>query len=152
MKCVKVKFTIPGEPTGKGRPRFSNVAGFNKAHTPEKTANYETLVKWMYHTECGDTKFADDAMLDARMMVYYSIPKSASKKKQAEMLAGKLRPTKKPDIDNVCKIVLDSLNGLAFRDDTQVVDCQVRKFYSDTPRVVVTIQDIVYPAGGSENG
>lgn len=58
------------------------------------------------------------------------------------MLEGVIRPTKKPDIDNVCKIVLDSLNGIAYHDDTQVVDCQVRKFYSENPRVVVTIQDI----------
>ena len=67
------------------------------------------------------------------------IPKSASKKKRAAMLAGEIRPTKKPDMDNVVKIIADSLNNLAYYDDTQIVDCQCRKFYSENPRVEVTI-------------
>ena len=53
-----------------------------------------------------------------------------------------LRPTKKPDMDNVVKIIADSLNQIAYRDDTQIVDCQCRKFYSDNPRVEVTIKEV----------
>lgn len=139
---MKIVFTIPGEPTGKGRPRFMQVGNFTRAYTPQKTTAYETLVKWAFQAKCGGKKFPDGAMLDARLITYYGVPKSASKKKRQAMLEGVIRPTKKPDIDNVCKIVLDSLNGIAYHDDTQVVDCQVRKFYSENPRVVVTIQDI----------
>lgn len=58
------------------------------------------------------------------------------------MLSGDIRPTKKPDMDNVIKIIADSLNKIAYRDDTQIVDCQVRKFYSEKPRVEVMIQTI----------
>ena len=57
------------------------------------------------------------------------------------MLDRKIRPLKKVDCDNLVKVVLDSLNEIAYHDDVQVVDCQVRKFYSDNPRVVVTIQE-----------
>ena len=45
-------------------------------------------------------------------------------------------------MDNVVKIVADSLNQIAYRDDTQIVDCQCRKFYSDNPRVEVTIKEV----------
>ena len=55
-----------------------------------------------------------------------------------------IRPIRKPDWDNVGKIICDALNGIAYRDDAQIVDALVRKFYSDTPRVIVEISDIPY--------
>ena len=137
---MQVKFTILGEPKGKGRPRFSRNTG--TAITPKDTVNYETLVHMEYLEQCNVFRFEDDAMLDLRIKAYYSIPKSASKKKKAAMLAGEIRPTKKPDMDNVVKIIADSLNQVAYRDDTQIVDCQCRKFYSETPRVEVIIRSI----------
>jgi Holliday junction resolvase RusA-like endonuclease len=129
-----------GVPKGKGRPRFCRNTGH--AITPKDTVNYETLVKMEYTQACGEQMFPDDAMLDMRIKAYYSIPKSASKKRHAAMLSGDIRPTKKPDMDNVIKIIADSLNKIAYRDDTQIVDCQVRKFYSEKPRVEVMIQTI----------
>lgn len=134
------RFTVQGEPKGKGRPRFIPQTG--RAITPKDTANYETLVRMEYMAQCQGFKFPDDAMLDMRIIAYYSIPKSASKKNRERMKTRLLRPTKKPDMDNVVKIVADSLNQVAYRDDTQIVDCQCRKFYSDNPRVEVTIQEV----------
>ncbi|MDO4651119.1 MAG: RusA family crossover junction endodeoxyribonuclease, partial [Eubacteriales bacterium] len=98
-----------------------------------------------YIRQTDKARFPDDAMLDMRIKAFYSIPKSASKKKKAMMLEGILRPTKKPDQDNVIKLVADSLNQVAYRDDTQIVDCQCRKFYSETPRVEVKIIEIPKP-------
>ena len=138
---MKVKFTILGEPAGKGRPRFSNAGGFVKTYTPEKTVSYENLVKLEYGQQCKNYRFPDDAQLDVRIVAYYEIPKSTSKKKAKLMEEGKIRPTKKPDFDNIGKIICDSLNQRAYRDDSQIVDAQVRKFYSHNPRVVVTIQE-----------
>ena len=137
---MRINFTVMGETKGKGRPRFCRNTGH--AITPKDTVNYETLVKMEYTQACGEQMFPDDAMLDMRIKAYYSIPKSASKKRHAAMLSGDIRPTKKPDMDNVIKIIADSLNKIAYRDDTQIVDCQVRKFYSEKPRVEVMIQTI----------
>lgn len=136
---MKVKFTILGEPAGKGRPRFT---GGGRTYTPEKTVSYENLVKLEYEQQCANHKFPDGAQLDARIIAYYQIPKSTSKKKAKLMEEGKIRPTKKPDFDNIGKIVCDSLNKRAYRDDAQIVDAQVRKFYSRNPRVVVIIQEV----------
>lgn len=144
----EVKFTIYGEPKGKGRPRVSlrrykgkdgEERAFSKAYTPKDTVTYENLVKTEYSVQCGDFIFPDGAMLDCRIIAYYGMPKSTSKKKRELMLAGKIRPTKKPDFDNLAKIICDSLNKIAYRDDSQVVDGQVRKFYSEKPRVEVRI-------------
>lgn len=138
---MKKKFVILGEPTGKGRPRFSKVGNYVKAYTPDKTVSYENLVKVEYMIQCGNYMFEKGIPLDVRIHAYYSIPQSESKKKKGMMARNELRPMKKPDMDNVVKIILDSLNKIAFYDDVQVVDCQVRKFYSNNPRVVVVIQE-----------
>lgn len=145
---MQVKFTVLGEPTGKGRPRFvarynrQTEKAFGQAHTPEKTVVYENLVRTEYGIQCDGYRFPDNAMLDVRILAFYGIPKSATKKNKELMRKKLLRPTKKPDMDNVVKIIADSLNQVAYRDDTQIVDCQCRKFYSDEPRVEVIIQEV----------
>ena len=135
-----VKFEVHGEPVGKGRPKFSKVGGFVKTYTPDKTAIYENLIKVEYQRQCGDFKFEADDQLDVRIIAYHGIPKSKSKAKKPLMEEKKLRPIKKPDADNIVKCYLDALNKIAYNDDTQVVDLQIRRFYSYKPRVVVTIR------------
>ncbi len=137
---MRVSFTILGEPQGKGRPRFTKVGSYVKTYTPDKTAAYENLVKLEYQSQCRGLRFGDDERLDMRIFAYYGIPQSTSKKRKAMMLGGIIRPSKKPDMDNVVKVIADSLNNVAYKDDTQIVDAMVRKFYSDTPRVKVVIQ------------
>ena len=138
----QIKFSVPGQPFGKQRPKFSRVGQYVKTYTPGETARYENLVKLMYQQAAGGRMFGDGAMLDVRIIAYYDIPKSTSKKKRRAMLEHKIRPTKKPDWDNVGKIVCDSLNKVAYHDDSAVVDAQVRKFYSENPRVDVMIRSV----------
>ena len=138
----QIKFTVPGPPFGKQRPKFSRAGEYVKTYTPDKTVNYENLVKLMYQQAAKGRMFSEDAALDVRIIAYYEIPKSTSKKKRKAMLEHRLRPTKKPDLDNIGKIVCDSLNKVAYRDDSAVVDAQVRKFYSENPRVDVMIRVI----------
>lgn len=138
----EISFQIPGQPFGKQRPRVVSRGNFSKAYTPKETVQYENLVKLYFQQAAGGRVFSDDSMLDVRIIAYYDIPKSTSKKKRLEMLAHKIRPTKKPDWDNIGKIVCDSLNLVAYHDDSAVVDSQVRKFYSENPRVSVVIRKI----------
>lgn len=139
-----IQFTVLGEPYGKGRPQFNRFTG--TVHTPEKTESREALVGYEYRRQCGAFRFPDTAMLDMRILAYYSVPKGDSKATRAAKLEGFIRPTKKPDMDNVVKLVADALNQVAYRDDTQIVDCQCRKFYSEQPRTVIIIKQI-----GKEN-
>lgn len=135
---MRADFTIYGEPQGKGRPRFSSVGGHVRTRTPEQTVLYENLVKTEYQAQSG-IRFQDTDALVVRISAYYSIPKSASKKRRSSMLDRTIRPTKKPDWDNVGKVICDSLNGIAYRDDAQIAEATVSKFYSDIPRVEITI-------------
>ena len=135
---MQISFTVPGEPVAKGRPRITR----HGTYTPEKTMNFETLVKYEYINQCGKHRFADNAQLALDVVAYRSIPKSTSKKKRVMMEYGTLLPITKPDWDNIGKSVSDALNGIAYHDDSQVVDARVRKIYSNEPRTVVRIWEI----------
>lgn len=134
-------FTVLGEPKGKQRPKFTTIAGHPRAITPQQTVNYENLVKLEYQAQCENAYFPDKQPVFVLIDCYMSAPQSSSRKKLRAMLEEVLRPLKKPDFDNVGKVICDSLNGIAYRDDSQIVDGRVRKFFSDRPRVVVTISD-----------
>lgn len=137
---MAVKFSVLGEPQGKGRPRFARTGAYVRTYTPEGTAVYENMIRLEYRRQCNDYRFEGSVRVDVD--AYYSVPKSASKKKSLEMLAGTIRPTRKPDADNVMKVVADALNGIAYRDDTQIAECGVRKFYGEMPRIEVSLRGI----------
>lgn len=107
----------------------------------------ENLVRLEYERQVYDDKksifsFDENVPLLLEIKAYFKIPTSASKKRKALMEDGKIRPTKKPDIDNVFKAIADSLNGIAYKDDSQIISGTVSKFYSEQPRVEVTIKEI----------
>jgi Holliday junction resolvase RusA-like endonuclease len=130
-----IEFTIYGEPVAKGRPRFTK-RGI--AYTPQKTSNYENLVKLSY-LEIPREKYLNGEQLQAEIIAFFSIPKSKPKKLQLKMLSGEVRHTKRPDLDNIAKSVLDSLNGIAYNDDSQIVTLSVSKYYSLEPRTEIRI-------------
>lgn len=146
---MQIKFTVLGEPQGKGRPKFSRQGGFVKTYTPDKTVLYENLIRTEYLRQCLGQRFPDKEPLAMHIKAYYTIPASASKKRQAAMEAGEVRPVKKPDVDNIIKVVADSLNQVAYRDDTDIVEVALEKFYARQPRIEVEIETLATSAGGS---
>lgn len=132
-----IKLTIPGKLKGKGRPRHSEKNG--RMYTPTETQNYEELIRLMYKGKYGNQQFSKGVPLDIRIKSFIAVPKSDSARIREKKLSGEIRPTQKPDYDNIAKIVSDALNGVAYHDDAQIVDAQVRKFFSLRPRVEITI-------------
>lgn len=135
----RLAFTVPGEVRGKGRPRIGKIGNHARMFTDKKTANYETLVALAAETAlAGREPF--DCALEVHMRVRLVPAASASKKVRAAMLAGELSPTKKPDLDNVVKAILDGCNAVAFRDDVLVVAQTAAKVYAATAGVDVLIK------------
>lgn len=135
---MRLEFKVPGEPVGKGRPRFVRATG--RTYTPEKTERYENLVKLAFIKEYPDV-IPLEGPLAVTMIANFSVPKSWSKKKQALAIAGVLRPTKKPDTDNIAKIK-DALNGIAWVDDAQVVEESISKNYTEVPNLTIIIETL----------
>lgn len=127
-----IKLEIPGEPCAKQRPRVCKWG----TYTPAKTVAYETLIKELFIIS---KQQKIEGALFLMLHAYIGIPKSDSKKIRAMKISGEIMPTKKPDIDNLIKILGDALNGLAYDDDAQIVKIIAVKRYSENPRLTVYI-------------
>lgn len=134
----RVSFIVYGEPIGKMRHRSMVLPnGMIHNYNDRKNTNYEKLVKLEYQRQCRGIYFAGE--LEVTINAYFSIPKSWSNRNKQGAAGGCIRPQTKPDTDNISKIILDSLNKVAFDDDKQITDLHIHKYYSYDPRVEVTI-------------
>lgn len=138
---MEIRFTIPGNPRGKQRPRLCKFNGKNYVYTPKETVNYEDLVKSSYLAEYN-LCFEKDVPLEVLILAAFSIPKKIKRGLKSLMAAGVLLPTKRPDCDNIIKIILDGLNGVAYHDDSQICRVSLKKIYSENPGVAVLIRNI----------
>jgi Holliday junction resolvase RusA-like endonuclease len=127
------KFIIPGEPVAKGRPKLSRYG----TYTPKKTKEYEEHIKQEWRKNGYREPLTGAVMVD--ITFYRNIQKSGSKAVKTAKLTGKVKPTIKPDLDNYIKAVLDGLNGLAWVDDSQIINISATKEYSMKPETVVLI-------------
>ena len=133
---MKVNFEILGKPMGKGRPRL----GRYSVHTPARTANYETLVKWTFVDKYKDFEIMKKP-IRATITAIFEVPKSYSNKQREKAIAN-VYYTHKPDCDNIAKIILDSLNKLAYQDDSQIASLIVIKMYGPKEKVIVDMEEI----------
>ncbi len=132
------EFEIPGKITGKGRPRINTNTGI--AYTPTKTRDYEELVQQYFLLKYPRIKPFNNRVA-ITIIAFFSIPKTANKKEQEQMVNNTISPTKKPDIDNIAKIILDALNGIVFVDDNQVTKILVEKQFAKEEKVYVKIEE-----------
>lgn len=132
-----IRFVVPGEPKGKGRPRFCRNG---HTYTDSKTKAYEDHIKACYLEQVGTRR--SSGCLRVALRAFLSAPKRSSVKTLERMAKGEIRPSKKPDADNVAKAIADGLNGIAYNDDAAIVSLSIEKYYSQTPRVVVEIEEI----------
>lgn len=130
-----IRIELAGPPMGKERVRFSRATG--RTYTPERTLNYEARLAHAAQQAMVGRPLLDGP-LDVLVEIYMAVPESKPKRWKADALAGKTRPTKKPDADNFAK-VLDALNMIVWADDSQIVELRVRKFYSERPRFVTSV-------------
>lgn len=141
----KISITVPGEPVSKGRPRvrLTKSKAFKKLvpilYTPKETEEYEQKVACAARKVIGDGTPAIETQCQLRARIYEGIPKSWSNKEHMNALNGIIRPTSRPDTDNYLKALLDGLNGVLFKDDSQIVDVSASKYYSATPRVEIEV-------------
>jgi Holliday junction resolvase RusA-like endonuclease len=132
-----LRFDVPGNPQGKRRARFARAGHFIKSYQDPVTVNYETFIREMFCL--AYPKFVPlEIPLEIFIDAHCAMPKTSEKKRRM-MLQGKIRPAKKPEVDNIAKVILDALTGLAFKNDSQVVALYVHKDYSEQPRVHVLI-------------
>ena len=137
-----MRFIVEGKVQGKARARtfFNHNTGKMQSITPEQTKSYEELIRWSYKASGG--KYLGKNSIELSIKAYYSIPQAFSRVKREQALQGEIRPMTRPDIDNITKVVLDALNGVAYYDDKQVVSVSCEKWYGEMGCLVVEIKEI----------
>ncbi len=134
----EIKFTIPGAVQAQQRPRFSRQNGHVRTYDDKKSRNYKAHVQ-----KCA-ARYAPEQLIDSAIElhidVFHKLQQSGSKQLKADKLAHRVRPTVKPDLDNLAKGIKDALTGMMWIDDAQVVDLIMHKYYAVEPCAVVTIK------------
>jgi Holliday junction resolvase RusA-like endonuclease len=135
-----VTFKVDADPVGKQRARYAKRGNFVQTYTPDKTRNYESLIK-----EAAIEAMGSSEPLETPVTLYLyiraPIPKSLPKKRIEACLNGLEKPIKKPDASNVLKSVEDAMNGVVYKDDSQIVNIHVSKVYSSVSGVDVCIKE-----------
>lgn len=133
---MRVDFWLMGQPVGKGRPRFTRQG---RAYTPAKTKDYEHKLAAVASDAMQDLGYEPaTGKCQVHVLAQFEIPKSWPKKRREAATRGEVSPGK-PDIDNVVKIVLDSINGVVFNDDSQVHRIVATKKYGQ-PLMLVCVE------------
>lgn len=132
--------TLDGPPRGKGRPRFAMRGGRPATFTDAKTNNYEAALRIAAQMAMANRPVLTGPV-ELTAVAIFDVPRSWSKKKAADALNGFLRPTGKPDVDNIVKTV-DALNGVVWRDDSQIVETTVRKLYGPKAELLLYIRPL----------
>ena len=136
---ISIMFTVYGHPVAKGRPRFSTRGKFPVAYTPEKTKTYETEVGMMARAAMGASKALEGA-LEACIYVTFPIPASYSKKRTEACLSNFEKHTKRPDLDNVVKAVIDGMDKIVFDNDSQITSIYATKVYGTVAKVEILVR------------
>lgn len=133
------RFIIPGDPVGKGRPRFTSPkVGRPRAYTPPRTARWEGMAAAVLQQEWNQSALDEPVVVD--VVAVFQRPRRLDGRNKP---TGRVPHTIKPDKDNVEKAVLDALkNAGVLRDDCRAYDGRSAKFYAaagEVPHVEVTL-------------
>ena len=135
-----VTFNVEGNPVGKQRARYAKRGNFVTAYTPEKTRTYETLIKESAKQAMGSSEPLETPVT-LYLYIRVTIPKSCTKKRLEDIQNGSEKPIKKPDASNILKSVEDGMNGVVYKDDSQIVNIHVAKVYSSEAGVDICVKE-----------
>ena len=135
-----VTFKLDADPVGKQRARYARRGNFVQTYTPDKTRNYEALLKEAAIEAMGSSEPLETPV-SLYLYIRVPIPKSFSKKKVQDCLNGSEQPMKKPDSSNVLKSVEDAMNGVVYMDDCQIINHHMTRVYSTLAGVDICIKE-----------
>lgn len=135
---MKYSLEIQEKAIGKERPRYNTKT--HTTYTPQKTKDFEQTIRSAFINKYNILKESSYNPFKAKIIVIFKPPVSTSKKKLRE-LNGKPY-IKKPDLDNIAKGILDSLNGLSYKDDNQIIELNIKKEYGLENKIIIELEEI----------
>lgn len=136
-----IRVVVPGQPIAKGRPKFAVINGHAHAFTPAKTVAYEGLIARAGHDAMGEAPLLDGPIA-ITVFAHFQMPKAWSQKRRSAALLSPEWHTGRPDGDNILKAAGDGLNGIVWRDDSQIASAQIVKVYAEKPQLVIEVKSL----------
>jgi Holliday junction resolvase RusA-like endonuclease len=136
-----ISFFIPSIPRGQARPRHATINGHHRAYkSKDQERDEQTLAALMMPFS---PPVALSGAISLRVTAVMPIPKSKSKKWVSDALCGVILPTGRPDLDNMCKGLLDVMQSMRFfDDDRQVCDLEIKKQYGAEPGYHIELREL----------
>lgn len=131
---------IHGIPIPQNRPRFNPLGKRVTVFDSQKKEKEQ--YQWQLRSQFRNEPFLMPISLS--IVYFMPIPKNTSGIRKKEMIANIIRHIKKPDIDNLAKFTLDCMNGIVFKDDSQIYDLSVEKMYAEKPGTLIILHPYVY--------
>ncbi|MGH7667435.1 MAG: RusA family crossover junction endodeoxyribonuclease [Candidatus Dormibacteria bacterium] len=131
-----VAVVVPAAPVAMARPRVAVRGGHPHAYVPAKTQQAAWQIRQCAIAALGDQEpFSGPVRLT--VTAHVPVPKSLPKR-----LRGIAQPTRRPDLDNYIKLLLDGCSPL-WSDDSQVVDLRAVKAYAwdRQPQWSITVEE-----------
>lgn len=137
---MKYNFEILERAIGKERPRYSSK--LRRMYTPTKTSSFEEKVQWAFKSKYNIKIEPSLKEWKVKITAYFKPAESLSKKKKQELIDGEFGFLYRPDADNVAKSILDALNGIVYKDDSQVANLLVFKQYGAENKIIVEMEEL----------
>ncbi len=122
-------FRVQGNPRPQLRPRATARGKIAKVYKNPRTRKDQEAFLAAAMAYAPDEPMTAPLVVDLRFAM--KRPKAAK---------GLQLHAKKPDLDNLIKLVLDALNGVFWEDDKQIIEVCASKHYDDDPGTLVRIQ------------
>lgn len=126
---------VPGAPVGWQR---TNGNGKRRYTAPKTRSKEAEIAQWARIAMAGRQPFTGAVRVE--VIAWMPVPDSWSKRKKSTAIAGDIYPTAKPDGDNILKLALDALNGVAWKDDAAAVDVRCRKKFGSPVQTVIIVE------------
>lgn len=139
---MRIECYIPGQAVPQLRPRIVRKGQHYGLAEQQKVREWKAYVRFIFASEAQKKGWqASKRPIVLSLTFYMQAPSSFSRKKQIVAMSGEIHPTAKPDLDNLIKGVIDALNGTAWIDDSCIVELRAKKQYSETPGVIIEVEE-----------
>ena len=135
---ISVCFFVDTTPVPKGRPRFRSMGKFVSTYTDTKTRSFEALIAEQAKEAMGDMEPLETPLT---VFLHFTLPIPASASKKVKEALLNAPHTKKPDIDNLCKSVLDGMANIVFKNDGQIASLHATKKYGNVGFINVLVKE-----------
>lgn len=128
-----IKFTVPGTPVPKARPRVTRYG----TYTPKRTLDYEKAIREAWKAT-GALPIPAGIPIYLTVIARFAVPKSESMRRRREMV-GRLHTRDSGDLDNIVKAVQDALNKTAYADDCAIACIKATKEWALEESTIVQL-------------